>query len=322
MYKINSNSLVASYNTIKSKPIDWLWYPYIAFGKITIVLGDPGEGKTSFVLYLASLLSNNDYSKLGLTQEAIKIIYQSAEDGMEDTVKPRLDSYKANCKNIYFMTSKDISLTCEELESAIKQAKARLLILDPLQSFMEKGTSLQNVADLRPIFNHLSKVAKRTNCAIVLVGHMNKAIGSKELYRGLGSIDIVAVARSVLTVKRIEENSKTRVVSQIKNNLADIGMPVAFDIKMDGTILWLGKTSVENYQIEDDIGKKKEKKASILLLDILKDGPKLTSLILCEAKINGISERTMRSAKKELNIIALKRKDGWYWSLREESDDE
>jgi len=322
MSKRGFNSLVTSYSNIKPKPVEWLWYPYIAFGKITIVLGDPGEGKTSFVLYLASLLSVNDNLKLGLTKEQIRIIYQSAEDGLEDTIKPRLDLNNANCKNIYFITSKDISLNSDELESAIVEAKAKLLILDPFQSFLEKGTSLQNIADLRPIFSYLSKVAKKTNCAIVLVGHMNKAVGTKELYRGLGSIDIVAVARSVLTVKRIEENSRTRVVSQIKNNLAEIGMPVAFDINIDGTINWLGKTNFEDMEEVEGVYKKKEKYASILLYDLLKDGPVLATAILEEAEKRKISERTIRKVKKDINVIAIKRKEGWYWSLREDSDHE
>lgn len=321
MSKRDFNSLVTSYSNVKSKPVEWLWYPYIAFGKITIILGDPGEGKTSFILYLASLLSNNDSEKLGLTKEQIKIIYQSAEDGVEDTIKPRLDLNNANCKNIYFITSKDISLNSDDLENAIVEAKAKLLILDPLQSFLDKGMSLQNISDLRPMFSYLSKVAKKTNCAIVLVGHMNKAIGTKELYRGLGSIDIVAVARSVLTVKRIE-NSKTRVVSQIKNNLAETGMPVAFDINIDGTINWLGRTDFEDMDEVEEVYKKKEKYASILLYELLKKGPVLASKILEEAEARNISERTIRKVKKDINIIAIKRKNGWYWSLREESDHE
>ena len=322
MSKRDFNSLVTSYNNVKPKPVEWLWYPYIAFGKITIVLGDPGEGKTSFILYLASLLSNNDYETLGLTKEQIKIIYQSAEDGLEDTIKPRLDLNNANCKNIYFITSKDISLNSDELENAIIEAKAKLLILDPLQSFLDKGMNLQNIADLRPMFSYLSKIAKKTNCAIVLVGHMNKAIGTKELYRGLGSIDIVAVARSVLMIKRIDENSRTRVVSQIKNNLAEIGMPVAFDINVNGTIKWLGKTNFEDMEEVEDVYKKKEKYASILLYELLKNGPILASSILEEAEKRNISERTIRKVKKDINVIAVKRKDGWYWSLREESDHE
>ena len=322
MSKRDFNSLVTSYNNVKPKPVEWLWYPYIAFGKITIVLGDPGEGKTSFILYLSSLLSNNDYETLGLTKEQIKIIYQSAEDGLEDTIKPRLDLNNANCKNIYFITSKDISLNSDELENAIIEAKAKLLILDPLQSFLDKGMNLQNIADLRPMFSYLSKIAKKTNCAIVLVGHMNKAIGTKELYRGLGSIDIVAVARSVLMIKRIDENSRTRVVSQIKNNLAEIGMPVAFDINVNGTIKWLGKTNFEDMEEVEDVYKKKEKYASILLYELLKNGPILASSILEEAEKRNISERTIRKVKKDINVIAVKRKDGWYWSLREESDHE
>lgn len=322
MGKNDYSCITKPYSSVKTKTINWLWFPYIAFGKITIVLGDPGEGKTSFILYLASLLSKNETEELELTKEQVKIIYQSAEDGMEDTIKPRLDSYNANCKNIYFITSKDINLNSEELENAIIETKAKLLILDPLQSFLDKGVSLQSVSDLRPVFSYLSKIAKKTNCAIVLVGHMNKASGSKELYRGLGSIDIVAIARSVLVVKRLEEDMTIRVISQIKNNLAEIGMPHAFKINKNGTINWLGKTTVDNIEFYDSVPKKKEKKGVILLYDLLKNGPVLTSTILEEAIKNNISERTIRNAKKEMNVISLKKPDGWYWSLRKDGDDE
>ena len=322
MYKSEYNSLTKSYSSIKSKNVEWLWHPYIAYGKITIVLGDPGEGKTSFVLYLASLLSQNTPTLIELKERPIKVIYQSGEDGIEDTIKPRLDIYEANCKNIYFITSKDINLNSEDLETAIVQTKAKLLILDPFQSFLEKGTSMQNISDLRPMFSYLGKVAKKTNCAIILVGHMNKATGSKELYRGLGSIDIVAVARSVLVVKKLEEDSSTRVVTQIKNNLSEIGRPVAFDISQNGSITWLGNTSLENVELDKEMTKKKEKYASILLYDLLNKGPVLTSVILEEASKNNISPRTIRTVKKELKIISLKRKDGWYWTMRKDGDDE
>ena len=151
---------------------------------------------------------------------------------------------------------------------------------------------------------------------------MNKATGSKELYRGLGSIDIVAVARSVLVVKKLEEDSSTRVVTQIKNNLSEIGRPVAFDISQNGSITWLGNTSLENVELDKEMTKKKEKYASILLYDLLNKGPVLTSVILEEASKNNISPRTIRTVKKELKIISLKRKDGWYWTMRKDGDDE
>lgn len=321
MSKRSFNSLIAPYSTIKSMSIEWLWYPYIAFGKITIILGDPGEGKNSFVLYLISKLSNSNNTEIEFTKESIKIIYQSAEDGIEDTIKPRLELNGANCKNIFFITNNNINLSGEDLENAIIESKAKLLILDSFQSFLEKGMSIQNVTDLRPMFTYLTKIAKK-NCAIVLVGHMNKANGTKDLYRGLGSIDIVAVARSVLTVKKLNDGSKTRIVSQIKNNLSEIGMPVAFDINIDGTIKWFGKTNLVEMDGSDAIYRKKEKYSSILLCDFLKDGPVLTSIILEEARKNEISERTIRKLKKDMNIIAIKRKESWYWSLREKIKNE
>lgn len=177
---------------VVSKEVEWLWYPYIPYGKITIIEGDPGEGKTTLVLKLAAALS------MGLPlpcdddkeYEPIHIIYQTAEDGIEDTIKPRLEKAGADCSMIRVIdeTDKELSMTDDRLEQAIIETGARLIILDPIQAYIGATVDMHRANEIRPVLKHLGIIAEKHNCAIILIGHMNKASGSKSTYRGLGSM--------------------------------------------------------------------------------------------------------------------------------------
>ena len=192
---------------IQSQEVAWLWYPFIPYGKLTIFQGDPGDGKTTLVLNIAAKLSKGEGidSEMKLT-EPLGVIYQSAEDGLADTVKPRLEAAGANCENISVIDEsiKSLSMIDERLEEAIIRTKAKLLILDPIQAYLGGGMDMNRANEARDMTKKLATLAEKYQCAIVLVGHMNKAAGNKAAYRGMGSIDFFAVARSVLLVGRVE----------------------------------------------------------------------------------------------------------------------
>lgn len=211
---------------IQSQEVAWLWFPFIPYGKLTIVQGDPGDGKTTLVLNIAAKLSKGEGldSEMKLT-EPLNVIYQSAEDGLADTVKPRLEVAGANCENISVIDEsiKSLSMIDERLEEAIIRTKAKLLILDPIQAYLGGGMDMNRANEARDMTKKLAALAEKYQCAIVLVGHMNKAVGNKAAYRGMGSIDFFAVARSVLLVGRVEGEANIRAVVQIKNNLAAFG---------------------------------------------------------------------------------------------------
>jgi RecA-family ATPase len=159
---------------IQSQEVSWLWFPFIPYGKLTIAQGDPGDGKTTFILNIAAKLSKGEGLGGGMElTEPLNIIYQSAEDGLADTVKPRL-------------------------EQAVIKTGAKLLILDPIQAYLGGGMDMNRANEARGMTKKLAALAEKYQCAIVLVGHMNKAAGNKAAYRGMGSIDFFAVARSVL----------------------------------------------------------------------------------------------------------------------------
>ena len=246
---------------IQSQEVSWLWYPFIPYGKLTIIQGDPGDGKTTLVLNIAAWLSKGEGldSEMKLS-EPVNVIYQSAEDGLADTVKPRLELAGADCERILVIDEKEKSLSMvdERLEKAIVRTKARMLILDPIQAYLGGGMDMNRANEARDMTKKLGALAEKHQCAIVLIGHMNKAAGNKAAYRGMGSIDFFAVARSVLLVGRVEGEPNIRAVVQIKNNLAAFGQPKAFALSEDG-FQWLGDYEITADEVLGGIAPKANK---------------------------------------------------------------
>lgn len=201
---------IISMDTIQSEEIKWLWYPYIPYGKLTIVQGDPGEGKTTFALNLAAKLSlgeNFENDSESEDREPINVIYQTAEDGLADTVKPRLEAAGADCSKILVIdeSEKSLSMKDDRIEQTLEQTHAKLLILDPIQAYLGDNVDMNRANETRNVTKRIAALAERTGCAIILIGHMNKGGGQKAAYRGIGSIDFFAIARSVLLVARVPD---------------------------------------------------------------------------------------------------------------------
>ena len=305
---------------IQSQEVAWLWYPFIPYGKLTIVQGDPGDGKTMLVLNIAAKLSKGEGidSEMKRT-EPLTVIYQSAEDGLADTVKPRLEAAGANCENISVIDEsiKSLSMIDERLEEAVIRTKAKLLILDPIQAYLGGDMDMNRANEARDMTKKLAALAEKYQCAIVLVGHMNKAAGNKAAYRGMGSIDFFAVARSVLLVGRVEGEANIRAVVQIKNNLAAFGRPKAFELSEDG-FHWLGDYEITADEVLGGIAPKANKleQAKRLLREVAETNNAMQSNeIFNLAEEQGISRRTLENAKKELSIRAKRINNSWYWEL-------
>ena len=313
----SGNYDITYYTDIESKQVDWLWYPYIPYGKLTILQGDPGDGKTTFILSIMALMSKNE--RLPFSEQRISgvSIYQNAEDDISDTIKPRLEKHKANCKNICFIDSKDSPLAMDDdnIEKAIRETGAKLLVLDPIQSFIGNNVDMNRANSIRPLMTKLKDTAQRTGCAIVLIGHLNKNSSGKSNYRGLGSIDITAASRSVLLIGKDPQNPSNRYLIQQKNNLAPIGETLMFRLMRDG-VVWIQKCDVT----ADDIlygGVKRSKtdEATDLIAELLEEGPMNANTIFEQAEEQGISKRTICNAKKRLPIKSIKTADGWLWDL-------
>ena len=315
---------------VVSKEVEWLWYPYIPYGKITIIEGDPGEGKTTLVLKLAAALS------MGLPlpcdddkeYEPIHIIYQTAEDGIEDTIKPRLEKAGADCSMIRVIdeTDKELSMTDDRLEQAIIETKARLIILDPIQAYIGATVDMYRANEIRPVLKHLGIIAEKHNCAIILIGHMNKASGSKSTYRGLGSIDIQATARSVLLVARLRDKPNIRIMAHDKSSLAPAGDAIGFEMTEDNGMVCIGPYDITIDELlsgNEGRGKKKLDIAENFIKEYFGTNKVIPSNeIMMEAAKRSIKRNTLLSAKKKLGITSDKEKaeDGtiyWTWIMPE-----
>ena len=305
---------------IQSEEIEWLWYPFIPYGKLTIIQGDPGDGKTTLALNIAAKLSRGESLDEEMKiSEPINIIYQTAEDGLADTVKPRLELADADCERILVIdeSSEALSMADERLEEAIKLTNAKLLILDPIQAYLGAGKDINRANEARDMTKKLGALAEKYKCAVLLIGHMNKASGIKASYRGIGSIDFFAVARSVLLVGRIEGEESLRAVVQIKNNLAAFGNSKAFELSEEG-FRWIGDYDISADEVLGGIAPKANKldQAKRLLLELAEGTNRMQSKDIFEiAKEEEISKRTLENAKRELNISAKKINNTWYWDF-------
>ena len=177
---------IISMDEVAVEEVEWLWYPYIPYGKLTIIHGDGGEGKTTLILRLAALLSKGEKLPCDDTErEPIKVIYQTAEDGLGDTIKPRLLAGNADCSQIKVIDESEAALTMldERVEKAIAETGARVMILDPMQAYIGAKVDMNRANEVRTILSQLGRIADKYRCAIILVGHLNKAQGNKSNYK-------------------------------------------------------------------------------------------------------------------------------------------
>ena len=299
---------VMKMSEVEETVVQWLWYPFIPFGKVTLIQGNPGKGKTWIAMAIAAYCTNGKELPNALPIEPFNVLYQTAEDGIADTIKPRLAKCGADMTRVRFINEdeKQLSMTDDRIEKAIRQNSVRLMIMDPIQAYLGANVDMNRANEIRPLFRHLSTIAERTGCAIVLIGHLNKSSGSQSDYRSLGSIDIAAAVRSILFVEKVEKEKEQdiRVVYQQKDSLAKKENPVAFSLGEEG-LKWLGEYDIS---IEDLLmgkaGTKKEtklKKAQKLILELLSKR-KMMCLEELEAELlaYGISSRTGRDARKQL----------------------
>lgn len=314
----NKDLRIINMEDIEATEVKWLWYPYIPYGKITIIQGDPGEGKTTLVLNLAALLTRGEkLPESDSAAEPINVLYQSAEDGLADTIKPRLIAANADVSKVMVIDETDIelSMTDHHLEAAIQQTGAKLVILDPLQAYLGAKVDMHRANEVRPVFKHLATVAEKYGCAIVLIAHMNKSAGMKAAYRMLGSVDITAAARSVLIVGRIKNTPTVRVMVHSKSSLAPEGEPIGFELNPETGFAFIGKYHISVDELLDGISTvSKLDEAEHFLETLFADIDEIPQKeIISQAKLRNIAKRTLDEAKKKLHISSVKVGSQWVW---------
>ena len=298
---------------VELTPVDWLWKPYLPFGKLSVLQGNPGEGKTYFAMHLAAACTNGKLLPNMERMEPFNVIYQTAEDGLGDTVKPRLIEAGADLDRVLVIDDSEVQLTLsdERIERAIIENNARLVIIDPIQAYLGADVDMNRANEVRPIFMRLGQVAQRTGCAILLIGHLNKAAGMQSLQRGLGSIDIAAAVRSVMFIGKLKHDPTMRILTHEKSSLAPPGVSLAFSLGDEGGFRWVGEYDITADEMLSGIEPQRETKtqqAKDLICTLLAGGKQVLSEDIDKAALErGIPGRTVRDAKRELGD-ALKSK--------------
>lgn len=311
---------------IESKPIDWLWKPFLAIGTFNILEGEEGIGKTFLALALACAIASGKGLPQMSESEYINtsnVILISAEDSFAHVIKPRLESMNAPTEKIiaidelFTLNDEGVFL----LSKVISEYEPKLLIIDPLFSYTGR-VNLNNDNEIRSITNQLKKIAEKYQCTILGIRHIGKSKGMGDpRSAGLNGVGWAASARSVLLVGKNPEKENQRAICQIKNNLAEKAKKaIGYEIK-ENKFYWTGESDLNARIMLSQVGSgsnESKSEAISFLKESLKDGKKLAEVIQSEAKIFGISKSTLNRAKDELNIKSFKegfKPSQWYWEL-------
>lgn len=316
-------------SAIQRRELTWLWRGYIPFGKVTILDGDPGLGKSSILLDLASRFSVGedapDGRQLGIDPGGGVSLILSAEDDYSDTIVPRLQAAEADLDRIATIempqtsggSTLDFTLPecAEDLEDLIVDTNAELVVIDPIMAYISDGVRTHSDASARRAIKPLAELAARTDAAIVLVRHLNKdSATTNALYRGGGSIAFGAVARSVLAVGKHPSKSGRGVLAQVKGNLIKRGEAPSLEYELAesktdpnvAAVQWAGKSSLSADDLLRPFDGRKEAPernvARAFLRAQLADGPVPSAEIDRRANRAGISETTLKRAKSHLGI--------------------
>lgn len=310
---------------IEVKALSWLWFPFIPFGKVTVIQGDAGDGKSTLVLTLAAMLSRGEAMPFSIDdeREPINIIYQSSEDDADDTIVPRYLNAGGDPKRLFFISEEEkmLSFSDERLLKAIQQTGSKLVILDPLSAYIGEKTGINSANEIRAQFRPLIDIAKQTGCAVVIIHHMNKMTGQKAINRAVGSVDIVAAARSVLLVARTDrEKPDERILVQVKCNIGPTGNAIVFSVE-GGRIEWIEET---NKTADEVLGvfasrtgrpDREFRKALEMLLQTVAACPMPQREVMEKLHAAGIGDSTAKKAKAMLGIVSKKDGPHWVWSL-------
>ena len=318
-----NTGLLKTYSDVQMSTVSWIWYPYIAVGKITLLEGDPGDGKSTMMLHLIAELSIGGKTPDGRNiNNPERVIYQCSEDGAADTIRPRLEAFGANCRNVAFIDEEvhsGLTLDDERIRIAIKDFHPKLVVVDPIQAYIGNEADLHTATRSRKLLRRLNMWAATYDCAIVLIGHLNKKENGKDLYRGLGSIDVIAAARSVLYVERDKLDTEIRIVHQIKNSLVQRGADVKFAIRKNTGFHWISGLMKETKTVpiikDMVLPNNKHELAAFLIRRNLSEGDVESTEMLKRLAEYNIGRRTIQETKTELGIQSYRKMRKWYWHL-------
>jgi hypothetical protein len=329
---------------VAPEPLRWLWPGRIPAGKITLLDGDPGLGKSTLLCELAARISRGEPLPGDDSAPATPrgVLLFSAEDDVFDTIRPRIDAAGGDPRRIAafiavsdgtdtgrpFALPRDLPI----LEAIVQRLDAALVVIDPLVAFLRPATSEQHV---RHALGALKASAERTGAAIVIVRHLNKSGGANPLYRGLGSIGIIAAARSGLLLAPDPDDPERRILAPSKGNLARPVASLAFRLEAvpgatvtrvawDGQSSWTATTLLQGQTEEDSDSRRSViDEARAWLREVLAAGPRLARELRQDASERGIGRSALYAARKAEGITIAKERTvqgSWVWALSESAE--
>jgi AAA domain len=321
---------------VQPEEVSWLWYPYIPRRKQTLLEGDPGSGKSWLALTIASLVSRGDPfpgDEPDTIRDPANVLYLSAEDGLADTVRKRLDAAGADVNHVHTVvgwqqgdTQGCISLgDLPPIEASMQALRPALMVVDPIQGYLGASVDMHRANEVRPVLAGLAALAEQYDCAIMTIRHLTKSAQDRAVYRGLGSIDFAAAARSILLAGQDPHNPRCRVMAHVKSSLAPLGASIGYELR-ENRFWWTGRSDVSAedllrpYPVDEERSAVEE--AQDFPRELLADGKKPAKAVISEAKKAGISEAALKRARAGLvcsykaYVVGGKRGDGaWVWTL-------
>lgn len=330
---VGLTTVVAS--SITPKRVTWLWYGRIPKGKLVVVAGDAGLGKTTAVIdWIARLTTGRPLPGTKQARDPMTCLIMSAEDDMEDTLTPRLIAAGADCNRVHFVTGTPSALgevlptfpdDIDRLKANIQETKAALVLVDPFNAFLNGRIDSYKDSDIRRAFAPLARIASETGATILLIFHLNKSSGPSALHRIVGSVGIGAAPRSVLVVAKSPDDADERILAVAKVSNAPVPPSIAFRIQ--GTqpfgaarAVWAGPV---DYSADDIVRPTGPDHHSALtsaierLKELLMEAAgKMEALkVMAQMEVENYSASTIRRAKVALGVESVRHSDVWYWRL-------
>ena len=295
----------------------FMWFPFLPYKKLIVLQGESGIGKSSFILNIASLLSQGKPMPFESAEQIAEfgdILYFNKEDDIEETINPRLIAMGADLDRFHFANeSFFLENDCKRLEATITELNIRLVIIDPLTSFLGRHHNMNTAQSVGNLMRELSRVAFTTNTAIVVVCHLTKNSVGKEIDRHLGSSDIINAARSVISATRENDEDDIVTVKHLKSTLAKRAKPFYYEIVGNGVIEFMSREEAEDNITEVSVSKKEI--AIEMIINLLSGGARQSKEIIDIIKSAGIGNSTINAAKREAFIVSKKIGDNWIWQL-------
>lgn len=320
---------------VQPVPVDWLWPGRLPLGKLVVLSGDPGTGKSFLTADLAARVSTGRAWPDGEPCRKGAVLFMSAEDGLADTLRPRLDASGADVRHVSALDmvrrvagdeAQPFTLADDDmLERAFRDVRGcKLAFIDPISSFFPARTDTNSQSELRGILRPVAAAAERTGVCVVMVSHLNKSQGAKSIYRVSGSLALIAAARCGWMVVADRDDEERRLFLPTKNNLAPFRGGLAYRVTTGKTprIEWEEQAVMltADDAMEARGGPDPIAEACAWLEGELAGGAMVDASHLLElAKAAGISERTLRRAKEAIGVKATRNGfgpgGGWQWSL-------